>query len=343
MKNLEFLVPSGHTFVVDEEKPFLITSEDFRHISRIGVLVHMLLERTVDGLGKDPHVVSTVLFDGLDEYYRQLGTAHPQMYPTLIRVDLMVDIAGNWKIAEIDPANKHGMGFALATRYESGAGNQQKLLSLVAPFVTDDVTVVLGRQEEFFRLEQRYFAKMLAEYTGKRIEVVSEDGLPKKLRRGKGLILDFPFCNNLKSREVLGRRFLGQPEVFFNPPRHALGSKALMTLPWEHEEWLEHAGMSMTEIRELRKYLPPTYLGPFVVKDVLSSGARGVSFDAISTNTVSQKYLKQRTFSFGRQEKFIRMACIFIGSSLAELTVSTDTKLPVHGGDSAVHYHVEVV
>ncbi|MBI4224955.1 MAG: hypothetical protein HY617_01345 [Candidatus Sungbacteria bacterium] len=253
----------------------------------------------------------------------------------------MVDVEGNWKIAEIDPSNKHGMGFALATRYENRAGDRQKLLSLLAPFVTEDMTVVLGRHEEFFRLEQRYFAKLLTEYTGKRIEVVSEDGIPKKLKKGKGLILDFPFCHNLESRVLLGRRFMEQPEAFINPPRHALGSKALMTLPWEHEEWLEDAGMLLTEIRELKKYLPPTYFGPFVVKELFSSGAKGVVFDAVKKRAIFQKYVAQRVFSFVGQEKFIRMACVFVGPSLAELTLSANTKLPVHGSNTAVHYHVE--
>lgn len=341
MKNLEFLVPSGHTFMVDDERPFLITAEDFQHISRIGVLVHTLLKRTMDGLVTDSHPVSEILFEGLDAQYCELGIAHPEMSPTLIRVDLMIDVEGNWKIAEIDPSNKHGMGFALAIRYESGAVDRQKLLSLLAPFVTDDMTIVLGRKEEFFRLEQRYFAEMLAEYTGKRIEVVSEDGIPKKFKRGRGLILDFPFCNNLETRKLLEQRFLGQPETFFNPPRHALGSKALMTLPWEHREWLENAGMSMTEIKELKMYLPPTYLGPFIGKEVFSSGAKGIFFDAFGKHVVLQKYVNQRVFSLGGQEKFIRMACVFVGPSLGELTVSANTELPVHGSNTAVHYHVE--
>ncbi|MBI4224950.1 MAG: hypothetical protein HY617_01320 [Candidatus Sungbacteria bacterium] len=340
MKNLQYLVPQGHTFTIDEERPFLITTEDLAHISRIGRLVHTLLEHTMYGLGESSHWVSSILFNGLDMYYEELGIAHPRISPTLIRVDLMVDVQGNWKIAEIDPSNKHGIGFALATCYESQAKEWQRLLSLIAAYVTEDVTIVLGRKEVFFRFEQRYFAKMLAKYTGKNVMVISEDQLTKKLE--DGLILDFPFCYNPESRELLGRRFFRQPEDFINPPRHMLGGKALMTLPYEYASWLESAGMSKTQIEELKTYLPPTYLGPFIGKEVFSSGAKGVFFDAVGKNTVFQKYIPQRAFLLDGAEKFIRMACFFVQDQLGELIVSANTELPVHGGNTAVHYHVEV-
>jgi len=338
MKNLE-LVPNGHTFTIDEEKPFLITAQDFQNISRIGVLVYTLLRSVVEGMKKSSLTISDLLCFGLDTGYRNLGTIHPERLPTLIRVDLMVDVCGRWKIAEIDPANKHGTGFALATRYESGAGERQKLLSLLAPYITDDVTIVLGRKETFFRFEQRYLAEKLAEHTGKNVVVVPEEKLAKKL--GGGLILDFPFCDNA-STELLTRRFMEQPECFINPPRHFLGGKALMTMPYEHAEWLEDAGMSKPEIDELKKYLPPTYLGPFVGKEVFSSGAKGVSFHGVDNRAVFQQYVTQNSFSLGGTEKFIRMACFFVGSSLGELIVSANTVLPVHGGNTAVHYHVNM-
>lgn len=340
MRILEYLVPRKHIFMIDEEMPFVITAKDFQRISRIGALVRTLLKCTLDGLGKNPYPVSTFLCDGLDAYYRQLSIAHIEMSPTLTRVDLMVDVEGNWKIAEIDPSNKHGMGFALATRYESGAGKEQKLLSLLAPYVTDDVTIVLGRKDSFFHLEQQFFAEKLAEHTTKKIVIIPEEKLIRDFHGG--LILDLPFCDNADSRELLGRRFIEQPESFINPPRHMLGNKALMTLPYEHAEWLEDAGMSRVEIDELKQYLPPTYLGPFVVKEVFSSGAKGVFFDAVGKHTVSQRYLDQYVFLLHGQKKFIRMACIFVGPALAELTASSDTRVPVHGGNTAVHYHVQV-
>lgn len=341
MKILESLVPRGKIFMVDEKRPFMITTEDIQHISKIGALVHILLKCTLNGLEKNPHPVSTFLFDGLDAYYRQLSTAHIEMSPTLTRVDLMIDVEGNWKIAEIDPSNKHGMGFALATRYESGTGEEQRLLSLLVPYVTDDVTIVLGRKDTFFHLEQCFFAEKLAAYSAKNIAVVLEEKLATDFHGG--LILDFPLCDNIESRELLGRKFMERPESFINPPRHVLGSKALMTLPYEHAGWLEDAGMSRFLIDELKEYLPPTYLGPFVVKEVFSSGSKGIFFNAVGKRTVSQRYLDQYTFLLNGQKKFIRMACVFVGHSLAEMTVSADTRLPVHGGNTAVHYHVEVV
>ena len=338
MKNLEYLVPKGHTFMIDEENPHLVTKQDLGHIARVGVLVYALMRTAMDGMKKNSSSVSDVLFGGLEKDYQSLGMMHPERCPLLTRVDLMVDVDGNWKIAEIDPSNKHATGFSLATRLESGAGARQKFLSLLAPYITEDMTIVLARKETFFRFEQRFFAEKLAEFTRKKVTVVPEDKL-KTL--DEGLILDFPFCDSM-CRELLGRRFQDRPESFVNPPRHHLGGKALMTLPWEHEKWLESAGMGQPEIQELKTYLPPTYSGPFVGKEVFSSGAKGVNFDSIGKHTVFQKYVEQCSFDMNGQKKFIRLACFYVGSALAELIVAATTQLPVHGGEGAVNYHVNL-
>jgi len=341
MKQLDYLLPPGHLFMIDEQNLFKISTRDLQHISRVGVLVNILLRTVMAGLKSDPCMVSELLFSGLAPDYRALGMCHPERAPMLTRVDLMVDVCGRWRIAEIDPANKHGSGFSLAIRYESGAGERQKLLSLIAPLVTDDLTIVLGRNESFFRYEQRYFAQKLAEFTGKNVKVIAEEKLSRNLD-GLNLILDFPFCHDAENVKLLGRLFMERPEIFINPPRHGLGGKALMTLPWEHEQWLELAGMNQIEIQELKAYLPPTYSGPFVGKEVFSSGAKGVNFDSIGKHTVFQKYVEQRPFDMNGEKKFIRMSCIFVGPSLGELAVSANTELPVHGGNTSVHYHVNV-
>mgnify|MGYP001560334296 FL=1 len=345
MKNLTYLMSNGHSFMVDDQNPFVISRIDLDHITRVGQLVCTLFRSTMDGLkASSPSPVSSVLFDGLSADYQALGIRHPQCYPVLTRIDLMVDTDGNWKIAEIDPSNKHGMGFALATRYESGAGERQKLLSLLEPHVrqNDITTIVIGRKESFYTREQKYFAGKLQEHTGRTIDVMPED-LVENWVNSDSLMLDFPICHNPAAFKKLSRFFLGTgPGHFINPPRHMLGGKALMTLPYEHEEWLESAGMGESEIVELRKYLPPTYLGPFIGKEVFSSGAKGVFFDAVGKKIVFQKYIPQRRFSLGGEERFIRMACHFVGSSLGELTVTATKSLPVHGGNDSINYHVVV-
>jgi hypothetical protein len=250
----------------------------------------------------------------------------------------MVDVEGNWKIAEIDPSNKHGTGFSLAIRLESGAGERQKFLPLLAPHITDDVTIVLARKESFFRFEQRFFAEKLAEYTGKKVTVVPEE---KVKTLDNGLVFDFPSCDPL-CRELLGCRFKERPESFVNPPRHHLGGKAIMTLPWEHKHWLQSVGMCGSEIQELRTYLPPTYSGPFVAKEVFSSGAKGVNFDSVGKHTVFQKYVEQSMFDKGGEKRFIRLACFYVGSELAEMAVTSTSRMPVHGGVGAVDYHVDL-
>ena len=132
MKNLEYLVPKGHAFIVDDENPFLIARQDLQLVARIGVLVYTLMRTVMQGLKKSS-VVSDVLFGGLDQDYQTLGVVHPERLPVLTRIDLMLDIGGRWKIAEIDPSNKHGLGIFHAVRFESGAGERQKMLPLLVP------------------------------------------------------------------------------------------------------------------------------------------------------------------------------------------------------------------
>src|SRR3989338_3790434 len=102
MKNLNYLVSQGHSFMVDDENLFYISTEDLGHISRLGALVYTFLKAVMNGLRNDPAPVSEVLFDGLQADYHAFNVAHLERHPVLIRVDLMVDINGNWKIAEIE-------------------------------------------------------------------------------------------------------------------------------------------------------------------------------------------------------------------------------------------------
>lgn len=341
MKDLKYLVPKGHAFVVDDKKPFLVDQKDLRLISRIGVLTYTLMRTVMEGMKKNSSRVSDVLFGGLDPDYQTLSMAHPERLPVLTRVDLMVDSNGKWKIAEIDPSNKHGLGISHAVRFESGAGERQKMLPLLVPYVTDNVTIILGQKDIFFRYELRYFAKKLAEYTGKKVFVVSEEDILRDELRDGGLILDFPNCRNQQCLQKLVQQFMERPTSFINPPRHHLGGKALMTLPYEHSDWLESNGMPKAEVEELRMYLPPTFLGPFVGKEVYSSGAKGVSFYGLENRSIFQQYIKQYPFDMDGQ-KFVRLACFFVGSTLAEVLVTATTSLPVHNGIGAINYHMNV-
>lgn len=340
MKNLTHLVSKGHQFLVDDEHPFLITKEDVGRIARIGEVAYALLTKTQDGLHAGAPSIEEVLAQGGTERHMPLQLLHPDRYPVLIRIDLMVDTKGNWMIAEIDPSNKHGTGFSMAIRNESNAGERQKLLTLLGQHVTGDTAIILGRKESFFHKEQSYFADLLSKQTGHKVRALASEHVVKKLKPHE-LILDFPSCCAPEAHELLVHEWTERPERFINPPRHLLGSKALMTLPFEHCEWLTAHGMEDSVLRELQQCIPATYLGPFVSKETYSSGAKGVSFGS-GKAAVFQRFVAQRAFEFDGAQQFIRMACFYVGPQLAELAVSACSQLPVHGGDATVNYHVNL-
>ena len=336
MKNLDYLVSKPHEFILDEHL-FRITREDLVKLARMGELVNKFLIATTEV--QDGFLLKS-LSATLNETYLEAGTTHLHIPPRLVRVDVMADKDGNWKIAEIDPSNKHGLGFALACRNESGAGERQKLLTLLAQYVTDDVHIFLGRKESFYAREKKYFAQKLTEFTGRRVKVFSEEQLEAQKFPENGIFLDFPLCGEKASRMLLSR-WKERPDSFINPPRHGLGSKAVMALPFLDQYLFKNYGsMSSEELDELKKFIPPTYNGPFVTKEVFSSGAKGVYFDAIGKETVVQKYVKQKTFPLADADRFIRLAVHLVNGKLAELTVTASKNLPVHGGNGVVNYHV---
>ena len=362
MKNLNWVVPMGQCFNLSDEF-FIIEPIDLQKIVAIGPVINRfmfamqsIVHTVVDPelrLGKYLRLVRDILLVELSAEHKKLAGIHPQRNSLLTRIDFMIDEAGELKIAEIDPMNKHGIGFALLCRNESGQGERQKILSLFSELLDgyEDLSILISRKDEFFQKEQQYFARKLSECTGKSVRIIREEDeseIIKKVENLTSCFLDCPALRNVDLNLKLLGVFQSTPKRFLVPPKHWMANKALMAFIYE-PVLLEilRVFLSAEDIGTLQRLVPPTYMrNPnsegFVVKKVLSSGAKGVFFggNAPDKDVIYQKYVPQRKFLLDTKEQHIRLAAHFVATKLGELTVTSSIKVPVHGNSESVNYHV---
>lgn len=362
MKNLNFLVPNGQSFQLAHEL-FLIEKSEVDKITSLGLSVNRFMsamqaivyvaENSNMSLPKPFVFIRKLLSNEINVQHKKLFGVHPHRNSLVTRVDFMVDESGNLKIAEIDPMNKHGLGFALSCRNESGHGERQKILSFFSDILKDytDLSILISRKDEFFHQEQIYFAQKLSEYTCKPVYVFTEkDGpeISKRIDEPSSCFLDCPVVEDAELNQKLIDVFTETPKRFLMPPKHWMANKALMSFVHEPEFLgIISAFLHKEDVGILRQYIPPTFItNPksegFVVKKVLSSGAKGVFFNgnAPDKNVVYQEYVPQKKFILGGKEQYIRLAAHFVGTRLAELTVTSTNQIPVHGGSQSINYHV---
>ena len=365
MRNLSFVVPNDQCFNLSDEL-FQIEPTDlekivdmgpvfYRFMSAMQSIVNIVSNSTLK-LSRTWQLVRSYLLIEINPQHKKLIGVHPQRNSLLTRVDFMVDQNGELKIAEIDPINKHGIGFALLCRNESGHEERQKILSLLSELFDGykSLAIIISERDNFFRLEQEYFAKKLGEYSGKPIHILEErmeERIPqitKRIEDPDCCFLDCPVLGDKDLNQRLLDVFANTPKRFLVPPKHWMGNKAIMAFLYEPELlMILRAFLNDEDIRMLQKYIPLTLTtNPkskgFVVKKVLSSGAKGVFFGETrpTRNVIYQEYVSQKKFLLENKEQYIRLAAHFVGVKLAELTVTSSSQVPVHGNSESVNYHV---
>jgi len=363
MRNLSWVVPNEQRFNLSDEL-FAIKLDDLQKIVTIGHVVSkfMTAMQTIVHVAVSPnlkliksYLIRDILLRDISVQHKKLFGVHPQKNSLLTRIDFMVDEAGGLKIAEIDPMNKHGLGFALLCRNESGHGERQKILSLFSELLSgyEDLSIIISRKDEFFKKEQAYFAQKLSEYICKPVYVILENDkqeIIKRIENQSSCFLDCPVLDDKDMNQKLLDVFVNTPKRFMVPPKHWMGNKAIMAFLYE-PVLLEilHVFLSDVDINLLQEYVPSTFLtkpkpefGRFVVKKAMSSGAKGVFFEggAPDKGVVYQKYVPQKKFFLDGKEQHVRLAAHFVGVKLAELTVTSSAQVPVHGNSESVNYHV---
>lgn len=251
--------------------------------------------------------IRQVFSTGVPSRHKALQGLNVRDIPKLLKVDLMVDQEGNFKIAEIDGHNKHGIGYStIAMRVRNVLCPDSRVLPGVVRSIIREMEAMgekklklfYGDHERFY-LPEFLIAKQEFEKLGVECQVVGEmDVDPEFLE--SGLFLDLPFlnqrvalCNLLSAAYRVGKaRFIIPPKPFFG----AKGVLALLRNDYRNEqmEAVLHAFIDKASLELVRRHIPETWLvgqetkvlgareiSPekrYVLKESISSGMKGVFF-----------------------------------------------------------------
>lgn len=365
---LSYLLNSETAVFQASSETFPITKADLVKIISIGRSSYALM-RCMSNLSvistdksiKLPAKFKTIrkmIYQGIPQEVTDALCAHPTRVSNIMRIDFMFDINGDLKIAEIDPTNKHGLGFALACRNntEQGYGNQ-KILTLLSHIVRryDELVIVISNTEKFFIREQIYFAKEFTKVTGIKTSVLTENDsgrLLEKISDPSCCFLDMPILENTLLQTKLINCFIATPKRVVMPPKHWMTNKSILAFVHDTEmRSILQAFMNGHDLDLLTSVIPPTFIEQpndshlYIRKEVVSSGAEGVFFsesDNAKSSVIFQKKVDQKKFHLEEKDQYVRLAAQYVGSQLGELTVTALPDLPVHGNSRAINYHVSL-
>ena len=264
-----------------------------------------------------------VFSTGVPKIYPELQGMNIRHIPKLLKVDLMLDAEGNFKIAEIDGHNKHGLGYStLGLRFRKALHPQEKTFPGTVKTLSEEIKrlgyteikLLYADQERFYVPE---FAIAQQEFTkhGITCTVMSEMETSETFLEN-GLFLDLPFLFHKKElyETIIPAYKTGRVE-FIIPPKPFFGAKGLLALLRNDggNEYLEALLISFIKKRSLemvRKYIPETLLvgkraeridsitermllKKFILKESISSGMKGIIFsDEKSFNSILSRACK---------------------------------------------------
>ncbi|MCF7834228.1 MAG: hypothetical protein K9L98_03105 [Candidatus Pacebacteria bacterium] len=249
-----------------------------------------------------------VFSTGVPKAYQELQGINIRHIPKLLKVDLMVDQDGNFKIAEIDGHNKHGLGYStLGLRFREALYPEAKALPGTVQVLSgemkrlghNEIKLLYADQERFYVPE---FEVARQEFTkhGINCSIISEMEIDDTFL-GSGMFLDLPFLYHKKELyDTIVSSYKNRQVDFIIPPKPFLGAKGVLALIRndgrnEHLESLLSSFIKKSSLELLRKYIPETFLvgkqaetidsikerlshKRFVLKESISSGMKGTVF-----------------------------------------------------------------
>ena len=300
-----------HGFLLSPEV-FALTQGQSRELEKLGYALHDCLL----GLSQIATIVDSNNYHGawnmlrksflagVPVVYKKLQGLNPGHIPRLLKVDIMLDVEGNFKIAEIDGHNKHGLGystlgrrFALALKPDALHlnGSVYELSREIKRRGYSHLKFLYTDRERFYVPEFEIAVQELSKYG---ITCFLFSDLSAQINDLQdGLFLDLPFpCMNLVYENMIPAYQRGDLD-FIITPKPFLGSKGLLAiLRNDHQdEQLESilkAFIRIDSLKLLRKYIPETYFfdkrsiqkidlvnsNKYMLKEVVSSGMKGVLF-----------------------------------------------------------------
>lgn len=263
-----------------------------------------------------------VFSTGVPKIYQELQGMNISHVPKLLKVDLMVDQNGNFKIAEIDGHNKHGLGYStLGLRFREALHPQEKafpgtvktLAAEMHRLGHTEIKLLYADQERFYVPEFEVARQEFSRH-GVNCVVVSEMDMNEAFL-GSGLFLDLPFLYHKKELyETIISAYKNGTVEFIIPPKPFLGAKGVLALLRndggnEQLEALLLTFIKKQSLEAVRKYIPETLLigkqaegidsikervfrKRFVLKESISSGMKGIVFsdEACFDSVLSRAY-----------------------------------------------------
>lgn len=249
-----------------------------------------------------------VFSTGVPHIYRELQGMNIQHIPKLLKVDLMVNQDGNFKIAEIDGHNKHGLGYStLGLRFREALYPQAKSFPGTVKILAEElkrlgyteIKLLYADQERFYVPEFEVARQEFSRH-GINCIVVSEMDTTETFLES-GMFLDLPFLYHKKEHyETIVSAYKNGKVEFIIPPKPFLGAKGVLALlrndkKNESLEALLHSFIREQSLELVRKYIPETLLvgreaetidslkerishKRFVLKESISSGMKGIVF-----------------------------------------------------------------
>jgi hypothetical protein len=245
---------------------------------------------------------------GVPKIYQELQGINIRDIPRLLKVDLMVNKNGDFKIAEVDGHNKHGVGYStLGLRFREALYPDATALRGVVNTLSKEVQrlgytelkLFYADQERFYIPEFEIASQEFQKY-GICCQVVSEMEANEKFLQ-KGLFLDLPFLYHKAElyKPIIDGYKTGKV-CFIIPPKPFLGAKGVLGLLRNDTHDAQVESLLRTFIKgksldHVRRYIPETLLvgkqaegleavkrrveqRSYVLKESISSGMKGTVF-----------------------------------------------------------------
>jgi len=249
-----------------------------------------------------------VFSTGVPKIYEELQGMNVKHIPKLLKVDLMIDQNGDFKIAEIDGHNKHGLGYStLARRFREALYPDSKSLPGTIKMLSEEVKrlgyneikLFYADQERFYVPEFNIVSQEFKKY-GINCPVVSEMEANEDFLQN-GLFLDLPFLySRIYLYESIISSYKNGNVKFIIPPKPFFGAKGVLALIRndgrnDSIEALLNSFIKKDSLELIRRYIPETFLvgkqarkfnsterhpsdKKYILKESISSGMKGTIF-----------------------------------------------------------------
>lgn len=244
---------------------------------------------------------------GVPKIYQSIQGMNVRDIPRLLKVDLMVDQNGNFKIAEIDGHNKHGVGYStLGKRFRRALYPEADALPGVVNLIAGEVRRLGHSEIKLFYADQERFyvpefeiAKQEFWKHGIKCHVVSEMKADEAFV-ARGLFLDLPFLNHRTDLyETIISAYKNGDVKFIIPPKPFLGAKSVLAFlrndnKDDQTEAILQSFIKKRSLDLVRRYIPETLL----------VGKQAESFDSAKERMSRKRYVLKESISSGMKGIF---------------------------------------